>query len=412
MIFHLRESASAMPMDTLQSPAMPDQATCDLPSQPRSSQGSSLLSQRLVSLDALRGFDMFWIVGGDKFVKALMKWGDWSFAPVVVEQLEHVTWEGFRFYDMIFPLFIFMAGVAMPFSLGKQRERGVPLSTLYGRVFRRMVFLFALGLMCNGILQWDPPIRVMGVLQRIAISTGCAGFIYLLVRVRGQVIVTTAILLGYWAFLALVPVPGGSAGDYTMNGNWSAYLDRLVLRDGLTFKGVSYSKLYYGQGDNEGLLSTIPAIATALLGVLCGEWLRSCPCNRRRVIWLYAAGLACIGVGIGWGQVFPIIKILWTSSYVLVAGGCSMLLLATFYMIIDVWSFRRWAFPFVVIGLNSITIYVVPRFIDFTKLSTYFFGGIVKHSGDLGPVLAVFFVLLCEWLFLYYLYRKQIFLRV
>ncbi len=401
-----------MSMDTPLSPVISDQATCDLPSQPVAAQEKPLLSQRLVSLDALRGFDMFWIVGGDRFFRALMKWGDWSFSPVVIEQLDHVTWEGFRFYDMIFPLFIFMAGVAMPFSLGKQRERGVPLSTLYGRVFRRMVFLFALGLMCNGILQWNPPIRVMGVLQRIALSTGLAGFIYLLIRVRGQIAVTAAILLGYWAFLALVPVPGGSAGDYTMNGNWSAYLDRVVLRDGLTFNGVSYSKLYYGQGDNEGLLSTIPAIATALLGVLAGEWLRSCPTNSRRVIGLYGAGLACIGVGIGWGQFFPIIKILWTSSYVLVAGGCSMLLLATFYMIIDVWGFKRWAFPFVVIGLNSITIYVVPRFIDFTKLSTYFFGGIVKHSGDLGPVLAVFFFLLCEWLFLYYLYRKQIFLRV
>jgi predicted acyltransferase len=225
-------------------------------------------------------------------------------------------------------------------------------------------------------------------------------------------VVTAVILLGYWAFLALVPVPGGVAGDYTMNGNWSAYLDRLVLRDWLTFNGVSYSKLYYGEGENEGLLSTIPAIATALLGVLAGEWLRFCSCNRRRVIWLAAAGLACIGIGWGWGFVFPIIKILWTSSYVLVAGGISMLLLALFYLIIDAWGFRRWAFPFVVIGLNSITIYVVPRFLNFTILSNFFFGGIIKHSGSVGPVLGPFFFLVCEWLFLYYLYRKQIFLRV
>ena len=166
----------------------------------------------------------------------------------------------------------------MPFSLGKHRERRTAFFALLA-CFRRMVFLFILGLICNNILQWNPPIRWMGVLQRIALSTGFAGFIYLLLRPRGQVVATLAILVGYWLFLAYVPVPGGAAADYSMNGNWSAYLDRLVLRDYLTFNGVSYSKLYYGQGDNEGLLSTIPSIATALLGVLAGEWLRLCSCN-------------------------------------------------------------------------------------------------------------------------------------
>lgn len=404
-----------MLMDESLSPASPDPDSpatgCALP--PQSADAKQLvLSQRLGSLDALRGFTMFWIIGGDRLFRALMKWGDWSFSPTIIEQLDHVTWEGLRFYDLIFPMFIFVSGAAMPFSLGKHRERGVPLSLLFWRVFRRMVLLFILGLICNNILQWNPPIRWMGVLQRIALSTGFAGFIYLLLRPRGQVIATAAILLGYWLFLAFVPVPGGAAADYTMNGNWSAYLDRLVLRDYLTFNGVSYSKLYYGQGDNEGLLSTIPSIATALLGVLAGEWLRLCSCNRRRVTWLLVAGLASIGAGLAWAQVFPIIKILWTGSYVLVAGGFSMLVLALFYLVIDVWGFRRWAFPFVVIGLNAITIYVVPRFVDFTKLSTFFFGGVIRHSGDLAPVLSVFFILLCEWLFLYFLYRKQIFLRV
>ncbi len=387
-----------------------------------------MLSQRLISLDALRGFDMFWIAGGDALFRALMKWhpwsftlgtGDWSFtlsSTKVLEQLEHVEWEGFRFYDLIFPLFIFMAGVAMPFSLGKQRERGVPVSKLFWRVFRRMVLLFVLGLMCNGILQWNPPFRIMGVLQRIALATGCAGFIYLLVRTRGQAIVVATILLGYWALLAFVPPPGGVAGDYTKGGNLSAYIDRMVIRDHLVIGGTAYGKVYYGEGEtageNEGLLSTFPAIATALLGVLAGEWLRFCSCNRRKVTWLVTAGVACIGVGLAWGQVFPIVKILWTSSYVLVAGGCSLLLLALFYLVIDVWKLRAWAFPLVVVGLNSITIYIVPRFLDFKKLSMYFFGGVIGHSGELAPVLAPLFVLFCEWLFLYYLYRKQLFLRV
>ena len=413
-----------MPIDVSPSSATANELpvsseSCELPANPDAAKAESTLSRRLVSLDALRGFDMFWIVGGDALFRALMKWGDWSFSPMVIEQLDHCEWEGFRFYDLIFPLFIFMAGVAMPFSLGRQRERGVSTPKLFWRVFRRMVILFALGLMCNGILQWHPPVRVMGVLQRIALATGFAGFIFLLLRTRGQAIAVAVILLGYWALLAFVPPPGGTAPDYTMDGNLSAYIDRVAIRDPLTINGKAYGKLYYNlkkdgttEGENEGLLSTIPAIATALLGALAGQWLLICPCNRRRVVWLLGAGLVCIGVGLAWGQVFPIIKILWTSTYVLIAGGCSLLLLGLFYLIIDVWKLRFWAFPFVVIGLNSITIYVVPRFVDFRKMSAFFFGGLISHTGELAPVLTPLCFLLCEWLFLYYLYRRQLFLRV
>ena len=407
-----------LPSDAVNGLPAPSES-CELPGRPDASTPEPTLSRRLVSLDALRGFDMFWIVGGDALVKALMKWGDWSFSPVVIEQLDHCEWEGFRFYDLIFPLFIFMAGVAMPFSLGRQSERGVSTPILFWRVFRRMVILFALGLMCNGILQWNPPVRVMGVLQRIALATGFAGFIFLLFRTRGQAIAVAVILLGYWALLAFVPPPGGTAPDYTMGGNLSAYIDRVAIRDPLTINGKAYGKLYYNlkkdgttEGENEGLLSTIPAIATALLGALAGQWLLTCPCNRRKVVWLLAAGLISIGVGLAWGQVFPIIKILWTSSYVLIAGGCSLLLLGLFYLVIDVWKLRFWAFPFVVIGMNSITIYVVPRFVDFRRMSAFFFGGAISHTGDLAPVLTPLCVLLCEWLFLYYLYRRQLFLRV
>jgi predicted acyltransferase len=387
-------------------------------------------SRRLVSLDALRGFDMFWIIGGDALVKALMAWGGWSFSQDVSRQLDHVDWEGFRFYDLIFPLFLFMAGVALPFSLGKLRERGEPTSRLFWRVFRRMALLFALGLVCNSILQWNPPLRWAGVLQRIAIGSGMAGFLFLLFKPRGLAVVTAMILLGYWALLAFVPPPNGISGDYSKETNLAGYVDRKVLVEYLTINGQNYGKIlkpYYGYGDNEGLLSTIPAIATALLGVLAGVWLRHCSSSRRRVIVLALAGAVCLGVGEGWGFAFPIIKNLWTSSFVLVAGGWSLLLLALFHLVIDVWGFRFWAFPFVVIGLNSITIYVAERFISFDKISNFFFGGIVKHIDDIvrfftlgavastynfGAVLTPFFFLVCEWLFLYYLYRRQLFLRV
>ena len=247
--------------------------------------------------------------------------------------------------------------------------------------------------------------RYTGVLQRIAICYGIAAVILLLTRVRTQVILFLAILLGYWAILMFVPSPGSRAGDFTREMNLAGYLDRHYL-PGKINPG------YYGYGDNEGLLSTIPAVATALLGVLAGQWLIS---NRGR--WIKAAGLAfwglaCLGLGtLGSGQ-FSIIKILWTSTYVLIAGGWSLLLLALFYTIIDVIGLRSWAYFFVVIGVNAITIYVASRIIPFPQISQFLLGGAARLSGSFGPVLLAIGTLAVEWLLLLHLYRNRIFLRV
>ncbi|HJZ94553.1 MAG TPA: DUF5009 domain-containing protein [Gemmataceae bacterium] len=367
---------------------------------------SASATGRLESIDALRGFDMFWIIGGEAAVEAWVSWTERPALDVINDQLEHVPWEGFHFYDLIFPLFLFLVGVVIPFSVSRLRERGASSAAIHWRILRRTALLFALGLLYNGILQFDwPNLRVAGVLQRIAICYGCAALIAVHTGWRGQATIAAALLLGYWALLALVPAPGSAAGDYSIEGNLPGYVDRHYLPGKIM-------KEYYGFGDNEGLLSTIPAVATALLGALAGHWLRSGRPGGVRVLGLALAGAVCLLLGTAWGTVFPVIKNLWTSSFVLVAGGWSLLLLAFFHGVIDVLGYRRWAFFFTVIGANAITIYVVRRFIDFPKVADFFFGGVARHSASFGPVVLAVAVIAVEWLLLYYLYRRRLFLRV
>ena len=360
-------------------------------------------TERLVSIDALRGFDMFWIVGGEALLKALAGWAGWPPMGRVEEQLEHAKWDGFHFIDLIFPLFLFIVGAVLPFSLGKLRERGAPGRAVYWRIARRAALLFALGVVYNGALRLDPhEFRLAGVLQRIAICYLFAALATLHLGPRGLAGLVAAILLGYWALLALVPAPGSSAGDYSMAGSLVGHVDRLLLP----------GRLYYGYGDNEGILSTIPAVGTALIGVLAGHWLRSGASPWRKVLGLATAGAVCLGAGSAWGRVMPVNKILWTSPYVLLAAGWSLLLLALFYAVVDVLRFRRWAFFFVVIGANAIAIYLAERIVDFGHIADFFLGGLAARAGSFGPVLTTAGVLAVEWLVLLHLYRNRIFLRV
>jgi predicted acyltransferase len=361
---------------------------------------------RLMSIDALRGFDMFWIIGGDRVARALGRWLDTPESRRFAEQFEHVKWEGFRFYDLIFPLFLFLVGVVLPFSLKKYQAGDEPKRAALLRIVRRVVLLFLLGFIYNNGLQFRfESQRYTGVLQRIAICYGIVALIFLLTKARTQAILFVAILIGYWAVLTYVPSPESRAGDLTMETSLAGYLDRHYL-PGKINAG------YYGFGDNEGLLSTIPAVATALLGALAGHWLIS---DRGR--WIKAAGLllgglACLGLGNLWGRDFPVIKILWTSTYVLIAGGWSLLLLALFYTIIDVIGWRAWSFFFVVVGVNAITIYVASRIIPFSQISQFLLGGAARLSGSFEPVLLAIGTLAIEWLLLLYLYRNKLFLRV
>lgn len=363
---------------------------------------------RLVSIDALRGFDMFWIIGGDALFRALFAWWDTPTSAKLREQLQHVDWEGFRFYDLIFPLFLFVVGVVIPFSLKKYQTGEHPRSLALRRTLRRVALLLVLAFLYNGVQKFDfANLRYVGVLQRIAICYGIGALIYLFTRLRAQTVLTIAILLGYWALLAFVPAPEtGKAGDYTKETNLSGYVDRQLLPGRIM-------KSYYGYGDNEGLLSTIPAVATVLLGVLAGEWLLSDRRSAIKALGLLGAGVVLTPLGYLWGEYFPIIKNLWTSSFVLVAGGFSLLLLGLFYLVIDVWKLRGWSFFFVVIGMNAITIYMAQAIIPFGDIAKFFLSGTLPLLSD--PVRLIVLalgVLAVKWFFLYHLYRTKTFLRV
>ncbi len=361
-------------------------------------------TQRLVSIDALRGFDMLWILGGGSLFKALaVLCGQ----PGLAEQMEHVQWNGFRFYDLIFPTFLFIVGVVLPFSLSKYTsldDAHQPHSRAYGRIIRRTLLLLVFGWIYNGLLQFDlAEMRWTGVLQRIGVGYFFAAMAVLLLSIRGQVLLFATLLGGYWAVLRFVPAPGFAAYDLSMEGNLAGYIDRLLLPGKFCC---------YTLGDNEGLLSMLPAISTTLLGVFAGHWLRSERTPTAKALGLAVAAVCCLTAGYCWSLNFPINKVLWTSSFVLWAGGWSLALLACFYYVIDVMGFKRWAFVFIVIGMNPITMYMLQQFVDFKTMAQFFAGGLVRYSGSAAPVVLALTGVTLKWLVLLFLYRKKTFLRV
>ena len=360
---------------------------------------------RLMSLDALRGFDMFWIIGADALVDGLQKISNGSLVQGMEYQLDHAEWSGFHFEDLIFPLFVFMAGVSLTLSLTRMIEReGRPVAM--GRIVRRAGLMYLLGIFYyGGFNDTFQHIRLLGVLQRIALAYLFSGLIFCWFRQRGQVIWCGALLIGYWLLLTFIPVPGGTAGNFNEGANLTNWLDKQYLP----------LRKWDGDHDPEGLLSTLPAIASCLLGVLAGQFLR----DIRRTDWQKVGGLALAGVllaaaGWLWSLEFPVIKKIWTSSFVLVAGGYSCLLLAAFYMIIEIWRWRRWAQPFVWIGMNSITIYMIHNIVDIEKLSQRFAGGQINEMcfGRFGALVLALLGLAIVFLICRFLYRRGIFLRL
>ncbi|HUG42404.1 MAG TPA: heparan-alpha-glucosaminide N-acetyltransferase domain-containing protein [Longimicrobiales bacterium] len=372
--------------------------------------GPSVPGGRLVSLDAFRGLTIAaMLLVNDP--------GSWSY---VYGPLRHAEWHGWTPTDLIFPFFLFIVGVAMTFSFGKRRREGKDRWALLRKAARRALVLFALGLLIHAFPWYDvdlATLRIPGVLQRIAVAYLAASAIVLFTGLRGQIVAAAALLLGYWALLALVPVPGGVAGDLTPDGNLAAWLDRTIL-------GTDHLWSQSRTWDPEGILSTLPAVATVLSGVFTGRWLRSGRSGGAVTVGLLAAGVAAVAVGMLWGLFFPINKNLWTSSYTVFTSGMALLLLGLCYWVIDVRGLKRWATPFVVFGVNAIAAYFLSalfaRVIGMIDVG----GGVTlkewayRHlfaswAGPLNGSLAfaVAFVLL--WLgFMWPLYRRRIYIKV
>jgi predicted acyltransferase len=319
--------------------------------------------------------------------------------------LNHKSWDGFGFYDLIFPLFVFIAGVSLVFSLTKQIEAKGRRAALR-RVVVRSIILYLLGILYyGGLSKHFADVRLLGVLQRIALCYLFAGLMFCFLRVRGLVAATVALLLGYWLLMTCVPVPGAESPSFAEGQNLANHIDAQYL------PGSKWD----GDHDPEGLLSTLPAIASCLLGVLAGLLLSTDAFGPyRKVLCLLIAGALAVGLGFAWGVQFPVIKKIWTSSFVLVAGGYSAILLGFFYLVLDVWQWRLWAAPFVWIGTNAITLYLPDGLIDFRSLAQRFIGGDVQQYvfQQYGPVAVSTLAVLLLLAVARFLYVRQIFLRV
>lgn len=360
-------------------------------------------SGRLVSLDALRGFDMFWITGGDSIMASLPILSSNFIFKGLAGQFEHSAWNGFTFYDLIFPLFLFIVGVSMPFSFGKRMERGDSKRELYKHIFTRTAILFLLGLIYNGLLDFNfSNMRYAGVLQRIALCYCFASIIFINTKLKGQAIVAGSLLLFYFLIMNLIPVPGFGMGVLTPEGNLASFIDRHLLPGKFCC---------FKFGDNEGILSTIPAVATTLFGVLTGHWMRYSNGPKEKIIGLLSAGAIGILTGLLLNFWFPINKLVWTSSYVLLTAGLSALLLCLFYWIIDVKGYKKWAFFFIVIGMNPITIYILQRLYNFGNFINPFIHGFINYFGPGKPLFWALCVAAVKWLFLYWLYKKRVFIK-
>lgn len=430
----------------------------------------AVATQRLMSVDALRGFDMFWIIGADSLVYALHRLTPSKPTELLADQLEHANWQGFHFYDLIFPLFVFLVGVSIVFSLTKAIQRAGRAEALK-RVIRRGILLYIIGVLYSGgfTRPW-PDIRLLGVLNRIALAYFFAGLLFCFFKPRALVGICAGLLITYWALMTFVPIRdiqltrpniarlAEQAGDTetaayfadrrspnpsTIKNSpaWAAtekifysttnyvrattnYVQSTIgpgynLSDHLDFQylpGKKWDTFY----DPEGYLSTMPAIATCLLGVFAGFLLQNQLIGgTKKVLYLIAAGIVAAALGWLWNFQFPVVKKIWTSSFVLVAGGYSAILLGIFYWVVDIVQLRAWCQPFVWIGMNSITIYLTKNILGgtFNALAQRFVGGDVKTYFDnritgLGQmVISIVGLLLAFW-FVHFLYKRKIFLRL
>jgi predicted acyltransferase len=349
---------------------------------------------RLTSLDVLRGLTILGMI-------VVNNQGDGNH---VLPSLGHATLNGITVADLVFPFFLVILGVSMAISFAKHRP------TL-AKVLRRSALLFALGFFLNAFPHFDPAeVHIMGVLQRIALVYLATALVVLYVPRKGQLATAAALLVGYFGLMTLIPVPGHGAGVLTPDGNLAGFLDRALLG----------AKHVYGNGpyDPEGLLSTLPAVVTALIGVWAGDWVRNQGVTTAVTKRLATAGLALAVAGAAWAPLFPINKKLWTSSYVLFTGGCALILLALTYEAVEVRGFRKLGRPFEVLGLNAILVYMASEELAYVLNETHFKPWLYTRvltpfAGEiLGSLLFSLTLAAVTWILAGALYRRRVFLKV
>ena len=358
----------------------------------------------------MRGVDMFWLIGGKPGIVGLLALFSVGASEWLRDRLHHPEWHGFEPYDLIFPLFLFIAGVSTVYSIDNRLAKGDSRASLHRHFIQRGLTLVLLGIIYNGLLSRDlasaegwGDMRYASVLGRIGLAYMFAALIAANSQWRAQLIWVGGLLVGYWAALRFIPVPEFGAGDLRAGHTLTDYIDRHLVP----------GKLYKDVRDPEGLFAVIPAIATALLGCLTGQLLKRNDIDGlKKTRFMAISGVVCLGLAWLWNIDFPINKNLWSSSFVLNCAGWSLLLLSLFYLVIDVWQFRKGTLFFTVIGANSILIYMAPKFFDFDYTNESMFEGITMLAGEHRPLVLAITLLCFKLALLYYLYRKKIFLKV
>ncbi len=362
---------------------------------------------RLISLDALRGFDMFWIIGGSTMVVALVKVLGFpeNWVNALALQMTHVKWDGFHFFDLIFPLFIFISGVAIPYSILSKKAKGVPVKKLQYQIIKRSLIIVFIGLSFSLFkFKWEA-VRLYQVLWLIGMSYMIGASITLHVESwKYRLLIFFGVLVLYHLIIFYLPYPD-KGETITPGNNLAAWLDRNLIK----------TNLAVGVYDAEGTIRIFPAAMVSVLGALTGQRIKWHKQPKLRCgIELFIAGMFCLLLGWGWSFSFPIIKGLWSPSYVLWASGWSLLLLALFYTIMDVWKLKWLGWIFVPIGMNAITIYAAHWYLPLHDSRDFFFRGFANLFDDITiqQFILSFGLVLIQWIFLYILYRKKIFIRV
>jgi predicted acyltransferase len=364
---------------------------------------NSVSNDRVLSVDALRGFDMFWIIGGREIFRSLDKVFNNSTTQFIKDELKHAEWLGFTFYDIIMPLFLFLVGISMVYSYRKRLSKDNSKEKLWKHIIIRFAWLWVLGMVVQGnLLSYDiNELKLYSnTLQAIAAGYLIASIIILYANVFYQVVITVGLMMLYWLLLALIPVPGFGSGQYTPEGNFAIYFDKLILgmfQDGSTYTWI-ISSLNFG--------------ATTMLGVFTGYFLQSQKKPLTKFYYLLISGFILVVLGLLWNFWHPSIKHIWTSSYVLLSGGLCLMLLALFYYLVDVLEYRKWSTMFIVIGSNAIAAYVSAHIFDFKLVAEVFVGGLEKYVGSWFQFILALGGFTVLYLILKFMHKNKIFIKV